>query len=164
MLPPVEASRFVLHVSVALRWWDYDPIDPTYAAAKAFLEEALQLRHTGVLIVEGFEFLVLEQFAELLLGFAVEEFTSRPLYDGIAQTYTAMVDGAILEVVPRRPLARAAFVIATYHQLPFSDALHVVLAAWRDAALLVADERVYQRLAGVASARPGLRLVRVTDL
>ena len=143
-------ERFVLHASVAARWWL--PHLPYAAKANQFLTDELRSGQTGVVAVEGVELQLLDILAHDLSPVRLDTAIAGMLFDALRRD-------RLLRSVGHRALLRSAFAVATSHDIAFSDALAVALAGTSSLPLLVADEGIYITLHEVEVERPGLRVV-----
>ena len=150
-------ERFVLHASVAARWWL--PHLPYAAKANQFLTDELRSGQTGVVAVEGVELQVLDILAHDLSPVRLDTAIAGMLFDDVIAVFDALRRDRLLQSVGHRALLRSAFAVATSHDIAFSDALAVALAGTSSLPLLVADKGVYITLHEVEVERPGLRVL-----
>ena len=161
MRPPADApQRFVLHVSVAARWWLYHL--PQGPEAARFLWERLRLPGTSLVAVEGIELQILEQIATDL-GDDLNTFLADTLAGDVLQLFADFEETNHLELVPVRRLARVAMLTVAMHRISFADAVAAALAEDSGAPLLVANEGAYRILKALEPARPALRVAWLPD-
>ncbi len=156
-----HSEQYVLHPSVAAKWWLYHT--PNAPEASRFLSESLAARAVRLLAVDDIEPRVLGEIAaELGPSFDV------PLAELIAEDvhllFSELEREGLLRLTAQPSLIRDAFLGAAQYQIPFADALPIVLAERSAAPLLVLDEALYQLLQGLETSRPGLKVTWLPDL
>ncbi len=99
---------------------------------------------------------LLEEVAGYLATSTFDDQYVTELYDSITAAFHDFVGSQMLSIEPSHGLMRGAFYIARKHGLALLDALPVTLAAYRQNELLIANERLYRRVASIAQERPPL--------
>lgn len=127
-----------------MRWWLYHL--PAAEAARAFLFSHFgQRRATGV-APTTFDIDLLRAVAADFRGAGLDGTTATALFSDITRQIDQLIGAAILSMIDVRPLGKRAFLLATYHDLSFDDAVYLELAEDMRLPLLVADEGLLQRL------------------
>lgn len=148
MRPP---DRFVLHPSVAVRWWLYHL--PYAPEADRFLHDIVVGAKAGLVAVAEVELVVLDLVAADLGALRFDPDLARLLCDDILRHFRLMTASGHLTTISPDRLVRSAFSIASHYAVPLGDALTVILAELQGMPLIVADEPVYQNLQVLARER-----------
>jgi predicted nucleic acid-binding protein len=155
-------DRFVLHLSLPVRWWLAHL--PHARAAERFYQEELLTGRATVAAPDTIEGGTLSELAQDLGQFGLDRSIGDALFSDVTRTLSGMRRFKILDLVSQEDLARPGFLLSAYYGIPFEDALFVVLAEARGEPLLIADEQLRARLTQLQLERPELRVAWLPDL
>jgi hypothetical protein len=128
------------------------------------LELRLSPGTIGVVAIDTIDLEVLADLAGDLGQFQLDPSISEPLCRDVVETFARLADRRLVIMVPTRSLALPAFRMATFHNIPFADALPAALSEASGLPLLIADDDAYRRLRLLQEQRSNLRIVWLPDL
>jgi hypothetical protein len=121
------------------------------------------LSRADLIAVDGIDHHIFTLLAADLGPEHVDPGLANLLFDNVRVTIGSMLELGVLRLVDRRVLALPAFALASYHDVPYADALPAALAELTGCPLLVADQEVLDQLRGVARQRPNLQFLWLPD-
>jgi hypothetical protein len=150
-------DRFVLHPSVAARWWLQHL--PHATEANRLLFDVLATGGAEVAVVAGIEYAVLRWVATDPGEVQFDPDLARLLCEDILELFGTLISSSALTTSDRAVLVRVAFPIASYYAIDLDDAFTIALAQLQNPPLLLAEESVLRSLQPVAADQPRLRLL-----